>query len=84
MVTELVPAPVKELLEKELEVEYWDRIEKMPRELLLERMADKHGLITSKDTIDEELISSANFLEAVSNISVGYDNFDVEALKKMA
>lgn len=82
LVTEPVPESVKKILENEVEVEYWEQPEKMPRELLLEKIADKHGLITSKDSVDLELISTADALEAVSNISVGYDNFDVEALKK--
>lgn len=80
--TEPIPSHVKELLEKEVEVELWGQPDQMPREMLLEKISDKHGLITSKDQIDEELIKHAPNLEAVSNISVGYDNFDVEVLKK--
>lgn len=82
LVTEPIPSHVKELLEREVEVELWEQADQMPRELLLEKITDKHGLITSKDQIDEELIKHAPVLEAVSNISVGYDNFDVQVLKE--
>ncbi|SER99104.1 gluconate 2-dehydrogenase [Gracilibacillus ureilyticus] len=82
LVTEPIPQKVIEYLEKEVELERWDKSEKMPREQLLEKIPSFHGLLTSKDTIDKEFLQTANRLEVVSNISVGYDNFDVEAIKK--
>ncbi|MFC4404781.1 2-hydroxyacid dehydrogenase [Gracilibacillus xinjiangensis] len=81
LVTEPIPQTVIDYLENEVELERWDHSEKMPREQLLEIIPSFHGLITSKDKIDQEFLTRAKQLEAVSNISVGYDNFDVEALK---
>ncbi len=51
-------------------------------EQLLESIEDKHALLTQATLIDEELIQKAPNLKIVSNISVGYDNFDIEAMKK--
>ncbi|WP_163536620.1 D-glycerate dehydrogenase [Gracilibacillus sp. YIM 98692] len=82
LVTELIPQSIKELLEQEVEVETWDSSEQMPRELLLQKIKDKHGFITGKDKIDDELLEAGNQLEVVSNVSVGYDNYDVDAIKR--
>lgn len=79
LVTENIPKQVKEYLEEYVEV---DSREAITRQQLLETIKNYHGLITAKDKIDEELLSKADNLEAVSNIAVGYDNFDVEALKR--
>lgn len=79
LVTENISKQVKEYLEKYVEV---GNQESLTRQQLLEVIKDYHGLITAKDKIDEELLTRAANLEVVSNIAVGYDNFDVEALKR--
>ncbi|KAB8131318.1 D-glycerate dehydrogenase [Gracilibacillus oryzae] len=81
LVTEPIPQKVIDYLESEVELERWDKSEKMPRELLLQKIPSFHGLITSKDKIDQEFLQTAKNIEGVSNISVGYDNLDIEALK---
>ncbi|WP_058306902.1 2-hydroxyacid dehydrogenase [Gracilibacillus massiliensis] len=82
LVTEPIPENVKNYLKEQVEVDTWDSPDQMPRQQLLDTIGDYHGLITAKDKIDDELLNKAKKLEVVSNISVGYDNFDVEALKR--
>lgn len=82
LVTEPIPESVKQYLQEHVELTIWDRAEQMPREQLINTIGNFHGLITAKDRIDEELLQQAGQLEVVSNISVGYDNFDVDALKR--
>ena len=55
--------------------------EKVPRDILLEKIQDKDGLLNFGSAINEELLTVAPNLKVVSNISVGYDNFDLQAMK---
>ncbi|RCW71891.1 2-hydroxyacid dehydrogenase [Saliterribacillus persicus] len=82
LITEPVPEEVYTYLNKNAEVEKWQHTQAMPKEELKKAIRDVHALVTAKDTIDEELLSAAKELEVVSNISVGYDNFNIEAIKK--
>jgi len=52
------------------------------RKEMLAELSDVHGLLTSGTTIDEELLAAAPVLKAVSTISVGYNIFDIEAMKR--
>ncbi|WP_238883975.1 D-glycerate dehydrogenase [Clostridium sp. YIM B02551] len=72
----------KEYLEKYCDLETWDSDLEITREELLDRLSDKEGLLTVGTKIDEELLNRAPKLKIVSNISVGYNNFDLEAMKK--
>lgn len=51
-------------------------------ENLKEGIRDVDGIIVMGTRIDDELLQHANNLKVVSNVSVGYNNFDIEALKK--
>jgi gluconate 2-dehydrogenase len=55
--------------------------EPMPRKEMLKQLATVEGLLTTGGKIDEELLSHAPHLKVVSNISVGYNNMDFEAMK---
>ncbi len=48
----------------------------------LEKLNDKDGLLISGTKIDDNLLDHAPKLKIVSNISVGYNNFDTAAMKK--
>ncbi|OXS59277.1 bifunctional glyoxylate/hydroxypyruvate reductase B [Cohnella sp. CIP 111063] len=54
----------------------------LSREQLLIEIADVEGLLTNDVRIDSELLNAAKKLRVVSNQSVGYDNFDVAAMKE--
>lgn len=54
----------------------------MPREFLLEEMAKADALITGGLRIDETLLSQAKALRVVSTTSVGYDHFDIAAMRR--
>lgn len=81
-ISERVSALVTEYIGEHYEYEMWDSNEKVPRDILLEKVQDKHGLLNFGAAIDEELLQAAPHLKVVSNISVGYDNFHIEAMKK--
>lgn len=77
-----IPENVKEFMDQYCDIKQWRGADPIPRENLLEEVADVEGLYTTWNKIDEELLAAAPHLKVVSNVSVGYNNFDVEAMKK--
>lgn len=51
-------------------------------EELLDKIHDKEGILMSGTRVDENLLNRAPKLKVVSNIAVGYNNFDTDAMKK--
>ncbi|WP_160669897.1 D-glycerate dehydrogenase [Clostridium sp. C8-1-8] len=56
--------------------------EAITRDQLIEKLKDKDGLLTSGTRIDEELLEKVPNLKVVSNMSVGYNNFNLDEMKK--
>jgi len=72
-----------ERLEAHVDVERNETDTPFAPDELRRRMADKTGaLLLGTDRIDEALIDSCPHLRAVSNASVGYDNFDLPAMTR--
>lgn len=68
------------LLEKHCDVDYWERLERPPRDELLRRVADKDALICLlTEKVNDELLDRAPKLRIAATVSVGYDNIDVAA-----
>jgi len=75
----LFPA-ARAILEKQFDVEYWARPERIPRAELLARVADKDALVVLlTEKVDEELLAAAPKLRVASTVSVGFDNINVPA-----
>ena len=78
----LFPA-ARTILDQNFDVDYWTPPERISREELLKRVADKEGLICLlTEKVDEELLSTTTKLRIASTVSVGYDNIDVAACTK--
>lgn len=70
-------------LEAHVDVEQNETDTPFSPEELRRRLADKTGaLLLGTDRIDQALIDSCPHLRAVSNASVGYDNFDLPAMTR--
>jgi glyoxylate/hydroxypyruvate/2-ketogluconate reductase len=82
LIVKRVTKEAEEHIAKFCDYEKWDAEGEISREVLFEKLADKEGLIQAGIKIDEELLKHAPNLKVVSNISVGYNNFDLEAMKK--
>lgn len=61
--------------------EKWEKDIPIPKDELFKRIHDKDGIMLSGIKIDEEFLNNALNLKVVSNISVGYNNFDLNAMK---
>jgi gluconate 2-dehydrogenase len=77
-----IPAEVEAYLAEHCEYRKWEGDAPIPRGELLREIADAEGLLTVGGRIDSELLDHAPKLKVVSNISVGYNNFDLEAMKR--
>jgi len=51
----------------------------LPADELKRRLADKDGALTAGEPIDASVLAAAPRLRAVSNMAVGYNNFDMAA-----
>ncbi|WP_231686930.1 D-glycerate dehydrogenase [Bacillus sp. JCM 19034] len=72
---------IQDYLAKHVTLTMWEERYKLKRELLYDKLQGVNGFITSGASINEELLQSAPELRAVSTISVGYDHFDLNAMK---
>lgn len=62
-------------------VDYNDQIAALTPAELTQRLADVDGaLVTGSEKIDQNALSQAGRLKVVSNIAVGFNNFDISAL----
>lgn len=76
-----IPAKVEQYIAEHCEYSIWDRKEPIPSDVLRDKLAKADGLLTSGRRIDGGLLDMAPNLKAVSTISVGYNHFDVAAMK---
>ncbi len=78
-----IPMPEADrFIRQHCEVKSWDELGVMPRQLLLEWLADAEGLMSVADQkvkVDAELLAHAPKLRVIAQSAVGYDNIDIEA-----
>lgn len=83
LLTRRVPSSVLTLLEAQHRVDVYSGPGAIPREELIQRVADTDALIcVLTDRIDRALLQAAPALKIVANIAVGYDNIDLPAAAK--
>lgn len=80
LVTKKLSETHKTYLETHCDCEFLDH-RPLSRSELLDKVGDVEGLLQVGTRIDEDLLSKAPHLKIVSNVSVGYNNFDVEAMR---
>lgn len=79
-VTRQVPEQGVALLRQDCRVEIWEGALPVPRDVLMEKVADIDGLYCLlTERVDAELLDAAPCLRVVSNMAVGYNNIDVDA-----
>ncbi len=79
-VTRYLPESARKEIDQVCEVEIWDHEFPPPYETILEKVADKDGLLCLlTDKIDANLMDAAPNLKVISQCAVGFDNVDVAA-----
>jgi glyoxylate reductase len=82
-VSRQLPGDALQRLARQVALSVWPGAKPPARDELKEALADASGFISMpSDRIDDELLASAPNLRVVSNMAVGFDNFDVEALTR--
>lgn len=76
-----IPKEVEAYIAEHCDYQKWEQEEPISRNQLLAHIKDVDGLLTTGGKIDSELLEYAPKLKVVSNISVGYNNFDIKAMK---
>jgi glyoxylate reductase len=80
LLTRRIPSSVIDRLRAETDLDLYEGHDAIPRAELIQRLADKQGLIcVLTDRIDGGVLDAAPALKIVANIAVGYDNLDVPA-----
>ncbi|MDG5787186.1 D-glycerate dehydrogenase [Evansella sp. AB-P1] len=77
-----VPLEIRKKMEKTCDIVYFEQLNDTNHSQFINELADTQGLMGSGLPINEELLNHAPNLKVVSNISVGYNNMDLAAIKK--
>lgn len=77
-----IPSEVEAYIAQFCDYKIWDKIAPIPNEVLLKEVAEVEGLMTPKGVITKAFLEHAPNLKIVSNIAVGYDAFDIDAMKE--
>lgn len=79
-VSRLIPDVGLELVKEACDAEIWEDELPPPYEVLLEKVADKDGLLSLlTDKVDAPLMDATPNLKVISNYAVGFDNIDIDA-----
>ena len=80
-ITREIPKEVEEYIGNYCDYTIWKGDTKLTYDTILDKIYDAEGLLLSLIKIDENLLNHAPKLKVISNFSVGYNNFDIEAMK---
>jgi len=76
-----IPSKVREYLDEHCHCIEWQGEGRITRDDMFELLSAADGLLTSGTRINAELLDQAPKLKIVSNISVGYNNFDLDEMR---
>ncbi len=75
-----LPEPLLVFLRERFEVTHFAYVDASNHEAFAAAVRDAHGLLGANVTIGRALLEPARDMLAISTVSVGYDNFDVDYL----
>jgi glyoxylate reductase len=83
VISNVLPVQARDEIPREIEVEYNDTEEPLPKSELIRRLQGKQGLICHIiSTVDDELLGACPGLKVVANVAVGFNNIDVAAARR--
>ena len=83
LVTRKIFKEALDLLKDHIEYEIGSREGELTKQDLLEKVRDKQGILSLLvDTIDRDVIDAAPQLKIIANCAVGYDNIDIDYVRK--
>ncbi|WP_339227118.1 D-glycerate dehydrogenase [Oceanobacillus sp. FSL K6-2867] len=82
IVYERLEKPVLESLQKKYDVKFFKNIDTRTNEEFLEHLKEAEGIIGLALEVNKGLLDNAPELKIVSNVSVGYNNLDIDEISK--
>ena len=77
-----VSAEVEAYIGKHCDYRKWQGEGAIPLDVLIEEIKDVEGVLVQHAPITHDLLEKAPNLKVISNSAVGYDSFDLEAMKQ--
>lgn len=77
-----VPQEVEEYIAEHCEYRIWNGKEAIPTDVLLEEAKRAEGLLATNPPVTSEFLRQVPQLKIISNTAVGYDSFDLEAMRE--
>jgi len=83
LITRKILTEASDYLQKHTDFEIGPTDRNLTKKEIIEKIGDKQGLFSLLvDTIDKEVLDSAQSLKIIANCAVGYNNIDTEEAKK--
>lgn len=76
-----IPKEVEDYIGQYCDYEKWDGKGRISKNEILKKIQDKDGVMLSGISIDEEFLDNGPRIRVVSNVSVGYNNYNIELMK---
>lgn len=77
-----VPQEVEDYIAEHCEYRIWNQKERIPADVLLEETKNAEGLLAANPPVTSEFLQQLPQLKIISNTAVGYDSFDLEAMRE--
>lgn len=77
-----VSKEVEAYIAKYCDYRIWNKKEPIPMDVLLEEAKEAEGLLVQKLAVTKDFLAQVPHLKIISNTAVGYDSFDLEAMKE--
>lgn len=82
-IAQTVPKEVEEYIGRHCEYKVWGGRERISEEELLRQIGDVEGILAPPYLkVNQKLLNGGPDLKVISNVAVGYDNFDIRLMKK--
>jgi glyoxylate reductase len=83
LISNILPWESRQIIPPEIDVEYNDSDQPLPKAELIRRLQGKDGLICHiVSAVDDEVLGACSDLRVVCNVAVGYNNIDVAAARR--
>lgn len=77
-----IPKEVEAYIAEHCDYRIWDKDEQIPHYVLLKEAKEAEGQLVQNAKINAEFLNEVPHLKVISNSAVGYDSFDLEAMKE--
>lgn len=77
-----IPKEVEAYISEHCEVRIWDKEEGIPLDILIKEAKEAEGLLVQHTPITRNFLRQVPHLKVISNSAVGYDSFDLEAMRE--